>query len=392
MPDGASDCACSACSGASDSTSSSAGTGSSIAAAGSASASSSGSRSDSDSGSGSGSGSGAIAATGAIAAIAADTTSTSIARTGSDTGPTITSGAASTTAGSTTAGSAVTAAAAGASITLGGFAHPALRSRRTGAPPSCRASSADAASTLISASGADAVSSSASSSASTSPGPAASTRARAIARATSTSSSRPGTAIAIIAPLASCARASTSLTRGRARRAGSGASGGTTSPAAARFATPIVPLPRRGAVNSDSPGAGTIGSVGISRAVVCVSRTLVCSTSARRAASTSSGIGRLISGRPSWRRRSSIFKMTSRPSRVTRCSSIAMPNAAFTFAGSGSRAARTVPSPTSTGVSFARRSSNLISVPIGWIDFVGKNRPDLPTFAANFSTSASTSS
>ena len=84
--------------------------------------------------------------------------------------------------------------------------------------------------------------------------------------------------------------------------------------------------------------------------------------------------------------------MTSRPSRDTRISSIAMPNAAFGFAGSGARTCFTLPSPTSTGVSFASRSSNFTSVPTGWIVLVGRNRPDLPTFDAKRCTIASRSS
>ena len=69
-----------------------------------------------------------------------------------------------------------------------------------------------------------------------------------------------------------------------------------------------------------------------------------------------------------------------------------MPNAALGLLASGSRVALTRPCPTSTGVSLASRSSNLTSAPTGWIDLVGRNNPERPTFAANRCAIVSTSS
>ncbi len=245
----------------------------------------------------------------------------------------------------------------------------------------------------------------------------------------------------------SAARSISSSTRGRRARDFSGASAGTAiRPDAWSRVIGIGPLPARGDVSKDAelraaaaaiglatggssagfatggssagfatggslaglatprgPSAGfaaSSASAGPADATCAIaSRTTLpdsargwVSTSERRAASRSSGIGIATSASPIARRRSIIRMITSRPSRDTRISSIAMPNAAFGRAGSGGLTCLTRPSPTSTGVSFASRSSNFTSVPTGWIERVGKNRPDLPTLGAKRRTIASRSS
>jgi len=73
---------------------------------------------------------------------------------------------------------------------------------------------------------------------------------------------------------------------------------------------------------------------------------------------------------------------------VTRVNSIAIPAGCIGRSGSGSRAQRTTPIPTSTGRSSARRSSNRTSVPTGFGTLLRRNSPARPTYGAKRSTNA----